>query len=74
MLLPVPAALATVNNLSITKVNTTNKLPIKIGTMIPPSYILVKVPFGPLCEGQNPPFGSGLEKLDALPNTKRQIT
>ena len=73
-MLPLPEALDTVNNLSIQKVSTVKKHPIRIGTMIPPSYIFVNVPLGPLCCGQKPPFGSGVVKLLGAPNTKRQMT
>src|ERR1017187_446913 len=68
---PLPFALETVNHLSITKVKTIKKHPIKTGTMIPPLYILARSLFGPLCFGQKPPAGSGFVKLSLLPITKR---
>src|SRR5437868_12315273 len=68
-----PEALATVSALSTTKVNTIKKQPIRIGTIIPPAYILARSPLGPWCFGQKPPAGSGAVKLLAEPITKRQI-
>src|SRR5437870_2918236 len=70
---PLPAAFKTVSNLSITKVITIRKHPIRIGTMIPPSYILENAPSGPSCLGQKPPLLSGFVKLLSAPITKRQI-
>src|SRR5574343_157149 len=71
-LLAVPVALITVNRRSITKINTMMKLPIKIGTTIPPSYILASPVKAPLWLGQKPPAKSGLVKLLLVPSTNLQ--
>jgi hypothetical protein len=42
------------------------------GTMIPPSYILLKPVLGPLCCGQKPPFKSGWVKLLSCPRKNLQ--
>src|SRR5574343_136923 len=48
------------------------QLPIKIGTTIPPSYILASPVKGPLWLGQKPPAKSGLVKLLLVPSTNLQ--
>jgi hypothetical protein len=70
-LLPVPVAFLMVNILSITKVITVKRQPIKTGTMIPPKYILFNALFGPSCDGQNAPV-PGFEKPEASPKINLQ--